>query len=91
MIRSADSELAANLCRSFGTTGEVRTIRGLPYSGSLIWLLIPLSAETATPQTVPARTFHAYMHPGRSHFPRGTDHSKPIGRPVVERFSPTRL
>jgi hypothetical protein len=91
MTRSADSELAANLCRSSGTTGEVRTIRGLGCSGSRIWPLIPLSAEAGTPQTAPARTFHAYMHPAGSHFPRGTDHSKPIGRPVVERFSPTRL
>jgi hypothetical protein len=64
MIRSADSELAANLCRSFGTTGEVRTIRGLSRSGSLIWPFIPLSAETTTPQTTPSRTFHAYMHTG---------------------------
>ena len=56
MIRSADSELAANLCRSFGTTGEVHTIHGLPFSGSLIWRLIPLSVKTATPQTAPART-----------------------------------
>jgi hypothetical protein len=91
MIRSTDSELAANLCRSFGTTGDVCTIRSLTYSGSLIWPAIPLSAETATSQAAPARTFHVYMHPGRSHFPRGTDHSKPIDRPVVERFSPTRL
>jgi len=55
MIRSPDSELAANLCHSFGTTGEVRTIRGLPFSGSLIWPLIPLSAETATHLKPPLR------------------------------------
>jgi hypothetical protein len=91
MIRSTDSELAASLCRSFGTTGEVRTIRGLTCSGSLTWPVMPPSADTATFKTVSAHTFHTHMHPGRSHFPRGTDHSKPIGRPVVERFSPTRL
>jgi hypothetical protein len=91
MIRSTDSELAAKPCRSFGTTGEVRTIRGRSCSGSLIWPLIPQSTETATPQTAPARTFHGYKHLGCPHFPRGTDHSEPIGRPVVERFSPTRF
>ena len=91
MIRSADSELAANGCWSLGTTGELRTFRGFAHSGSLTRLIIPLSAETATSQTVPAPTFHAHMHPRRSPLPRGTDHSKPIGRTVVERFSPTRL
>jgi hypothetical protein len=58
MIRSTDSELAANLCRSFGTTGEVRMIRGLTCSGSLTWPVMPPSADTATFQTVSARTFH---------------------------------
>ena len=35
MIRSADSELAANGCWSLGTTGELRTFRGFAHSGSL--------------------------------------------------------
>jgi hypothetical protein len=42
-------------------------------------------------QKVPAPTFRAHMHLRRPPQPRGTDHSKPIGRTIVERFSPTRL
>jgi hypothetical protein len=91
MIRSTDSELAPNRCRSSGTTGEVRTIRGLTRSGSLPWPLIPLSAEAATSQTAPALYVPRTHAPWELSFPRGTDHSKPIGRTVVERFSPTRL
>jgi len=91
MIRSADSELAANGCWSLGTTGEVRTFRGFAHSVSLTRLIIPLSADTATSQTVPAPTFRAHMHLRHPLLPRGTDHSKPIGRTVVKRFSPTRL
>lgn len=91
MILSTDSELATNGCWSLGTTGELRTFRGFAHSGSLTRRIIPAAAETATSQTVPAHPFYAHMHPGRSHLLRGTDHSKPIGRPVVERFSPTRL
>ena len=91
MIRSTDSELASAGCCSLGTTGEVCTNRGLTCSDSLSWPETPRLVETATSQTVPARTFHAHMHRGGSHFPRGTDHSKPIGRTVVERFSPIRF
>ena len=91
MILGADSELAVNGCWSLGTTGEVRTFRRFAHSVSLTRLIIPLSADTATSQTVPAPTFRAHMHLRRPLLPKGTDHSKPIGRTVVERFSPTRL
>src|SRR5580698_3684750 len=86
MIRSADSELAANGCWSLGTTGEVRTLRGFAHSLSLTRLIIPLSADTATSQTIPAPTFRAYKHLRCPPLLRGTDHSKPIGRIVLERF-----
>ena len=91
MIRNADSELAANLCRSFGTTGELRTIRGLASLRFADPADNPAIGGDSHISNSPCAHFHAHMHPGRSHFPRGTDHSKPIGRPVVERFSPTRL
>jgi hypothetical protein len=71
MIRSADSDLAANRYCSFGTTGEVRLFRGFTSSGALTWPVIPLSEATDISQTVPARTFHDHMHSGCSHFPRG--------------------
>jgi hypothetical protein len=35
MIGGTDSELAANRCRSFGTTGELRTFSQFTSSGSL--------------------------------------------------------
>jgi len=91
MILSTDSELATNGCWSLGATGELRTFRGFTHSGSLTRWIIPAAAETATSQTVPARTFYAHHAPRALSLAEGTDHSKPIGRPVVERFSPTRL
>ena len=91
MIRSADSELAANGCWSSGTSGEVRTFRGFVHSVSLTRLIIPRTADTTTSQTVPAPTFRAHMHLRCPPLPRRADHSKPIDRTVVERFSPTRV
>jgi hypothetical protein len=91
MIRSADSELATNRCWSLGATGELRAFCGFAHSDSLIRLIISLSAQTATSQTVPVHKFHTHMHPRRPPLPGGTDHSKPIGRSIVERFSPTRF
>jgi hypothetical protein len=91
MIRSADSELAANACWSSGITGELRAFRGFAHSVSLTRVINRRAAHTATSQTVPAPTFRAHMHLRPPPLPMGTDHSKPIGRTVVERFSPTRL
>jgi len=91
MILSTDSDLATNRCWWLGTRGELRAFRGFALSGSLTRRIIPAAAETAASQTVPARRFYAHMHPGHPHLLTETDHSKPIGRPVVERFSPTRL
>ena len=59
-------------------------------SGLLIWPLIPRYGDSHTSNSAGAYVPRRH-DPGRSHFPRGTDHSKPIGRPVVERFSPTLL
>ena len=89
MIRSADSELAANGCWSSGTTGEVRAFRGFAHSVSPTRLIVTLAADTATSQTVPAHTSRAHMHLRPPPLPMETDHSKPIGRTIVERFSPT--
>lgn len=91
MTLSTDSELATNGCWWSGTKGELRALRGFARSGLLIQRIIPAAAETATSQTVRARTFYAHMHAGHPQFLTETDHSKPIDRRVVERFSPTRL
>ena len=91
MTRSADSELAAHRSRSFGTAGELRLLRRLTISGSLIWTVIPLLEATDKAQTVTTRPLHSQMHYGNSHISEGSDHSTPIDRNIVERFSPTRL
>jgi hypothetical protein len=55
------------------------------------WPVILLLPKTNHLSNGPRGMFHARNHPGPLYFPRGTDHSEPISRTVVERFSPTRL
>jgi hypothetical protein len=91
MMRSTDSELAANRRCSFGTTGEVRLFRGFTCSRFAYLAGNPAIGGIGHMSNGACAHLPRPHAPGGSHFPRGTNHSKPIARTFVERFSPTRL
>ena len=77
---------------SSGTSGEVRTFRtGFVRSVSPSRLIIPRTADPNHISNGPCAPRSPPMHLRCPPLPRRADHSKPIDRTVVERFSPTRL
>jgi hypothetical protein len=91
MIRNTGSEPAANRCVSSGTAGQVSAFRAFRPPRPLIRQLNPpperqqhLNRHARTP----VLALHAIAYSLSRDEP---DHSRPIGRTIVERFSPTRF
>src|ERR1700722_16754513 len=88
MIRTVDSEPAMNRSGSSGTVQQGCAFRAFTCAPSLIWLVIPLPAGEGTPQTTSLRArLKPALHPSTVLRDKA-EHSKPIARSVVQRFSP---
>jgi len=91
MTRTVDSEPAMNRSGSSGTVQQVCAFRAFTCAPSLIWLVIPLPAGEGTPQTTFLRARSKPALNLSAVFRDKAEHSKPIARSVVQRFSPTRF